>query len=158
MTWRAQNGLGIEQGLYDATRGIDATILSSVCHISTKCVLLRPARRRAPTSLADRDLCSAPPSLIGNRDEHILDDAERLIVGVYHPPSSYTRPAPTDVASNTTDWLPQDSPAQTEALETMLRIIRAGGGNVEVERDVELFRFHKVGAVRIRRRTARAVR
>jgi hypothetical protein len=31
-----QNGLGIEHGLYESTRSINATILSSVCHISTK--------------------------------------------------------------------------------------------------------------------------
>lgn len=35
-----QNGLGIEHGLYEATRKIDATILSSVCHISTKSVIV----------------------------------------------------------------------------------------------------------------------
>jgi hypothetical protein len=35
-----QNGLGIEEGLYAATRHLDATILSSVIHISTKSVPL----------------------------------------------------------------------------------------------------------------------
>ena len=33
-----QNGLGIEEGIYAATRGIDATILTSVCYISTNLV------------------------------------------------------------------------------------------------------------------------
>jgi len=33
-----QNGLGIEEGLYAATRAIDATILTSVCYISTNLV------------------------------------------------------------------------------------------------------------------------
>lgn len=33
-----QNGLGIEEGIYAATRAIDATILTSVCYISTNLV------------------------------------------------------------------------------------------------------------------------
>ena len=84
------------------------------------------------------------PSLVGNRDQLVLDDAERLIVGVYHPPASYRRPPP--VEADRADWLPSDTPAQAEALDSVVRLIRAGGGNVEVERDVELFRFHKVGS------------
>ncbi|KAL7413147.1 ketopantoate reductase PanE/ApbA-domain-containing protein [Mrakia frigida] len=71
-----QNGLGIEEGIYAATRAIDATILTSVCYIST--------------------------NLVGNRDEVRFENTERLEIGVYHPPSEGRTldtplPKPTDV-------------------------------------------------------------
>nr|AOR51857.1 2-dehydropantoate 2-reductase/6 phosphogluconate dehydrogenase C-terminal domain-like protein [Phaffia rhodozyma] len=72
-----QNGLGIEEGLYAASREIDATILTSVCYIST--------------------------NLHNNRDEVLFENTERLEIGVYHPPSidrpsaeSYKAPSSTE--------------------------------------------------------------
>lgn len=110
-----QNGLGIEEGLYAATRAIDATILSSVIHIST--------------------------NLIGNRDEVLFERTERLEIGVYHPPTDGRPPVTDDSAAA---WVPKPTAVQAAALTKFKEVLEAGGGAVTIEQDMELFRFRKV--------------
>lgn len=62
-------------------------------------------------------------------------------MGVYHPPTE-GRPPVTNASAKA--WVPEPTAVQAEALSKFKEILEAGGGAVDIEQDMELFRFRKV--------------
>jgi hypothetical protein len=75
-------------------------------------------------------------------------------MGVYHKPTD-GRPPVTDASAKV--WVPEPTAVQAEALSQFKAILEAGGGAVDIEQDMELFRFRKVRLHASRGSTSRAL-